>query len=157
MYGIHSYMKCFAKGLSRMKNNDTNDLIAEWVRKAEGDYLTASRELSFTDPVTDTICFHCQQAAEKYLKAYLIYLDIDFPYTHEIGDLVALLIPHDPEIGHFTETADALTDYAVDIRYPDDSAAPTIEEARTAFQTCTQLRQLIRSRNPALAIERKHA
>jgi HEPN domain-containing protein len=116
-----------------MKSNSKRDLVADWVRKAEGDFLTASRELSFADPVTDTVCFHCQQAVEKYLKAYLIHLDAEFPYTHELGDLVALVAQLDPAVGEFAEAADALTDYAVEVRYPVDSAVPSTTEAKIAF------------------------
>jgi len=137
-----------------MKSNSRRDLVADWVRKAEGDFLTASRELSFPDPVTDTVCFHCQQAVEKYLKAYLIHLDAEFPYTHELGDLVALVAQLDPAIGEFAEAADALTDYAVEIRYPVDSAVPSATEAKVAFETCSRVRQFVRSRDPALAIDR---
>lgn len=49
-----------------------NPLTLEWVTKAEGDYLTAVREARIRkSPNYDAVCFHSQQAAEKYLKAYL--------------------------------------------------------------------------------------
>jgi HEPN domain-containing protein len=59
------------------------ELIKSWLKKAEKDLLTAKHELSFADAVTESICFHCQQAAEKYLKAYLVYLGIPFIKTHD--------------------------------------------------------------------------
>mgnify|MGYP000307964815 CR=1 FL=1 len=37
---------------------------------------------------TSTICFHAQQAVEKYLKAFLILHDIDFPRTHDVDYLL---------------------------------------------------------------------
>ena len=43
------------------------ELIDSWVDKAEKDLLSAKHELSFPDAVTETVCFHCQQAVEKYL------------------------------------------------------------------------------------------
>lgn len=63
------------------------ELIKNWIKKAKKDLLSAEHELSFPDAVTESICFHCQQAAEKFLKAYLIFLDISFTKTHEIGEL----------------------------------------------------------------------
>jgi HEPN domain-containing protein len=45
---------------------------AEWLRKAKNDVLSARILLSHSNPVTDTACFHCQQAVEKSLKAFLI-------------------------------------------------------------------------------------
>lgn len=54
------------------------ELIDRWVSKAEKDLLAAEHELSFPDAVAESICFHCQQSAEKFLKAYLVFLDIPF-------------------------------------------------------------------------------
>ena len=46
--------------------------VAEWVSKAEGDFVTAGRELrARKSPNYDAVCFHTQQCAEKYLKAIL--------------------------------------------------------------------------------------
>ena len=45
-------------------------ITGEWVDKAEGDFVTAQRELNALDhPNYDAVCFHSQQCAEKYLKA----------------------------------------------------------------------------------------
>ena len=54
------------------RNELIQDLVKKWIEKADKDLLTAERELSFADPITESICFHCQQAVEKYLKAYLV-------------------------------------------------------------------------------------
>ena len=43
-----------------------------WVAKAEGDYAVAVRELGTAAPVFDAVCFHAQQCAEKYLKAFSV-------------------------------------------------------------------------------------
>lgn len=64
------------------------ELIDSWIDKAEKDLLSAKHELSFPDAVRETVCFHCQQAVEKYLKAYLVFLGISFTKTHEIGELI---------------------------------------------------------------------
>jgi len=44
----------------------------EWISKAEGDWTMAQRERRAADPVWDGICFHAQQCAEKYIKAWLM-------------------------------------------------------------------------------------
>ena len=64
------------------------ELIQGWIEKADKDLLSAEHELSFTNAVLESVCFHCQQATEKFLKAYLIYLGIPFSKTHEIGELI---------------------------------------------------------------------
>jgi HEPN domain-containing protein len=53
------------------------ELIKNWIAKAESDLKTAEDELSTEKPATDTICFHAQQCVEKYLKAYLIHIKND--------------------------------------------------------------------------------
>jgi len=51
--------------------NKKHSLIKEWLRKAEHDMGMADLAINNKPEYTDSICFHCQQAAEKYLKAYL--------------------------------------------------------------------------------------
>jgi len=65
-----------------------SDIINGWIEKAERDLEVAKREISLPKPFTDIICFHAQQSVEKIMKAYLIYLDIEFQKTHDIEDLV---------------------------------------------------------------------
>ncbi len=65
------------------KDEIVKGIASKWIEKAEKDLLTAERELSFQDPVTDTVCFHCQQAVEKYLKAFLVFHQVYFTKTHE--------------------------------------------------------------------------
>ncbi|MBA4394903.1 MAG: hypothetical protein C0407_15230 [Desulfobacca sp.] len=57
---------------------DKSDLVREWMNKAERDIGMAELALVNKPEYTDAICFHCQQAAEKYLKAYLVFLNIRF-------------------------------------------------------------------------------
>ena len=110
------------------------DLVSKWIKKAEDDLLTVERELSFEDPVTQTICFHCQQAAEKYLKAFLVYHQIYFPKTHKITELLQLCAAIDSAFIDQLQDADNLTDYAVEIRYPDIWLEPSIAETKDAFE-----------------------
>jgi len=93
------------------------DLVCKWIKKAENDLLTAERELSYENPITDGVCFHCQQAAEKYLKAFLVHNQIYFPKTHRIMELLELCAAIDPSFKDELEDADNLTDYAVELRY----------------------------------------
>ena len=64
------------------KDEIVKDLVNRWIEKAEKDLLTVERELSFENPVTDTVCFHCQQAVKKYLKAFLVHHQVYFTKTH---------------------------------------------------------------------------
>ena len=117
-----------------------HNLFNNWVLKAESDLKSVEHELTFADAVTEAICFHCQQAAEKYLKAYLVHLNIPFKKTHEIGELITTCELKDSEIGKLRVDADILTDYAVAVRYPDDLYIPTITEAKEAYRLAKELK-----------------
>ena len=60
---------------------DKTKWVNEWKQKAENDLRTAEIVLSSEEPPTDTICFHAQQCAEKYLKSYLTLKDITIEKT----------------------------------------------------------------------------
>ena len=119
------------------------ELIDSWIAKAEKDLISAKHELSFSDAVTETVCFHCQQAVEKYLKAYLVFLGISFTKTHEIGELITKCESRDSEISVLKEKADKLTDYAVEVRYPEDEFEPTLEEAKESFDIAKQIKEFV--------------
>ncbi len=61
------------------------ELIKEWIRKAEHDLGMAELALENKPEYIDSICFHCQQTVEKYLKAYLVSLDIRFEKKHSLS------------------------------------------------------------------------
>ena len=70
-----------------------NALAVEWLEKAEGDYATAGRELrARRRPNYDAACFHAQQTAEKYLKAFLQEHRVAFPKTHSLIELLELCL-----------------------------------------------------------------
>jgi len=114
--------------------------------KTKKDLLTAEHELSFSDAVTESICFHCQQAVEKPLKAYLVVLGIPFTKTHEIGELITKCENKDKKISAFKEEADKLTDYAIDVRYPEELLEPTLEEAKEAFEIAEKMKEFVLNR-----------
>ena len=118
-------------------------LVNAWFNKAEKDLTTVEHEFFFDDPVYETICFHCQQAVEKFLKGYLIYLEIGYQKTHEIGELVSICERKDRGITHLKEDADKLTDYAVEIRYPDDYYIPKKDEAISAYKIAKDIKKLV--------------
>lgn len=72
------------------------EITKEWVEKAESDYDMAYLALyGGESPITDGACFHSQQCAEKYLKAYLEEQRIDFPKNHNLIPLLELCAEKD--------------------------------------------------------------
>lgn len=109
-------------------------LTQEWVQKAEGDWLTAQREFAAEPANYDAVCFHSQQCAEKYLKALLQARGTAFPKTHDLEQLIDLLLPDLPELQTWRAFAKALTESAIAVRYPGESVG--VEEAREALEQC---------------------
>jgi len=128
-------------------DRERRDYIAAWIEKAEQDLSAASIVLNsgYSDKPVATVCFHSQQAAEKYLKAYLVSLDIVFPRTHNIGQLIELGLPRDDSLASLIET-DTLSPYGVDIRYPDDFSIPTEDEAREALSMALKIKEYVKAR-----------
>ena len=120
------------------------EIIKLWIIKAESDLKTAQILIKEEDPPTDSICFHAQQAVEKLLKAYLTYLDIRAPRTHDIATLLELCSSADEEFKKLDqESLEKLTFYAVEVRYPDDFYQPSIEEAQKALEQALSLKEFI--------------
>lgn len=129
-----------------------NKLTRAWVRKAEAD-LGMARDLArAANRSNDGVCFHCQQAAEKYLKALMQELALAIPRTHALEDLLNSLTPHYPELASYRRGLTFLTTFAVETRYPGKTARKRQAEAalRWAGRVRTSARALldIRPRPP---------
>lgn len=93
----------------------------------------------------DTIAFHCQQAAEKYLKGFLLFLDIPFKRQHSLNYLLGLL-SHKIEISdELYDYASELEDFAVEIRYPDTTIELTDDDIKQAFKIAKLIRAFVLS------------
>lgn len=120
-------------------------LTAEWVAKAEGDFASAGRELrARRDPNYDAACFHAQQTAEKYLKAFLQEEGVAFPRTHNLIELLRLCLPIDASLAAQRADLVLIDRFAVSYRYPGDSADK--KEARQAFRAAQSVRTLFRGK-----------
>lgn len=108
--------------------------IRRWLLKSQHDLGSARRLMEGDEPYLDTAVYHCQQAAEKALKAFLTYHDIPFEKTHDLTELLALSAQADPALSQWREVAQELTPYAVRFRYPGDVLEPERGEAEQALQ-----------------------
>ena len=122
-----------------------NPLTLEWINKAEGDFVTARRELrARVAPNFDAACFHAQQMAEKYLKAFLQENAKPVPHTHNLIDLLAICTGIDASMVLMRSDLVRLDRFAVRFRYPGDTAEK--DEAKQAFRSAVVFRQFIRAR-----------
>jgi HEPN domain-containing protein len=89
----------------------------EWLNRARSDLVLARAEEEGI--YLEDLCFHAQQAAEKAVKALLIMYGIEFPYVHDIAQLLTLLERAGQEIPEPVRQSERLTRFAVFTRYPD--------------------------------------
>ncbi|MBU4233983.1 MAG: HEPN domain-containing protein [Proteobacteria bacterium] len=118
------------------------DLVRQWLAKADEDLNAAKALLSLGTSFFSTIGFHCQQAAEKYFKAFLTWQQIEFPKTHDLGLLLGLISTADPSLTELNEVA-ILNPYGVEIRYPGDVPEINSDEAAEAVELAEKVREAI--------------
>ncbi|MFH1114530.1 MAG: HEPN domain-containing protein [Pseudomonadota bacterium] len=122
------------------------DIIAEvrrWVEKAENDFRNAEYVLTMKEDCPfDTVSYHCQQCAEKYLKAALVFRGVDVPRTHDLVVLFNLLQAVETLEFHVLEVQ-PLNRYSVEARYPGDWEPIDESEAGLAFGMAKKIRKAI--------------
>jgi HEPN domain-containing protein len=124
---------------------DLRPEVRVWIDRAEHDYRAAQHIMELIhEGLTDVICFHCQQCAEKYLKALLVSQGVSFPKTHDLRLLVDL-VPKGVSLGVSRDRIVPLNRYTVEGRYPGDWEPITPDEARIAFAMAGQVREAVRS------------
>ena len=116
------------------------DLVRQWVAKAEKDFDLSRHLVSEGCFYREAIAFSAQQAAEKFLKAFLISHQIDFPKTHNLGELLDLVARIDAALAEHLRDATALNPYGVEYRYPGDFPELTQEDAEAALGLAQKVR-----------------
>jgi HEPN domain-containing protein len=124
-------------------------LARQWVAKAANDLLSADNNLKAEAVPLDVVCFHCQQAAEKLLKAFLVANGHLAPRTHDLLLLLEETLQIDPAAETLRDGLVLLMPYAVEIRYPDEWCEPSAEDVREARQAAGAVLDWLRCASPA--------
>jgi HEPN domain-containing protein len=93
------------------------EVVKEWIDKAEEDFGFASISIEYTDYFAQ-ICFHFQQAAEKYLKAFIIANKLEFRSIHNLLELLEICREKKSSIAEIEEDCRYLNPFYIDTRYP---------------------------------------
>lgn len=117
--------------------------VRQWFKKAESDFKTIKNNFKDEEPPTDAICFHAQQAIEKYLKGTLIYFGEHITKTHDLVSLLTSITGRIPELKELEDELDDISRYGVEVRYPDVIYDPSIEEANKAFAIALKVKEVI--------------
>jgi HEPN domain-containing protein len=119
--------------------------VLRWVEKAESDFRNAEYVLTMKEDCPfDTVCYHCQQCMEKYLKAVLVFEEVEFPRTHDLVMLFNLSNTFN-SLGILIQDLQPLNRYSIEARYPGDWEPVEEKEAKSAFEVVSSMRSVIRN------------
>ena len=124
---------------------DQNEYLKNWLILANEDIAVIDNLFkSDLELYARAICFHAQQAAEKFLKAFLIYKNVDFPKTHDLEFLLSECKKLDKS--GFDFDFGSLTDFGVSVRYPDDFIIPEKEDTAHFRQIAKEVKKVVEAR-----------
>lgn len=123
----------FLSGVRWFMDKAALELVRAWLIKAQHDLATARKVVTEPDPFFDTAIFHCQQAAEKAIKGFLVFHQQRFEKTHNIQHLIELAAPFADGFSLWLEAGERLTPYATLFRYLGDLVEPEREEFEQAL------------------------
>ena len=109
----------------------------EWLNRARSNLALA--RMQGEDVYLEDLCFHTQQAVEKAVKALLIQRHIQFPYVHDITELLTVLEEAGQEVPQAIRQAERLTRFAVFTRYPGIAPPISQEEHTEALQVAGEV------------------
>lgn len=124
-----------------------HELVAGWLTKARHDLASARKLAEGDEPIFDTAIYHCQQAAEKAFKGYLVYCDQPFGKIHDLSVLLKAAIPFQAKFSELLDAAIELTPYATEYHYP-GAEDPEAEEFEQAFLRAQQFFEYVLSQLP---------
>jgi len=126
-------------------------MVARWLAKAQRDLASAQRLADKSAPLLDTAVYHCQQAAEKALKGFLVFYDVRVPKTHDLVELLAAAAALTSDYAALSGSAEPLTLYATLFRYPGAQLEPTQAEYEQAYQDAAEFVRVTLALIPAEA------
>lgn len=115
------------------------EVVKEWIEKAEEDFSFASSALGLVNYFLQ-ICFHFHQAAEKYLKAFIIANELQFRPVHNLMELLEIRKDKEPRVKDIEEDCRYLNPFYIETRYP--VHWPTRYDEETAIKARDSLRRI---------------
>jgi len=125
-----------------MPVNNYSKLFQEWIIKAQND-LKAAQILYREKGPSDTLCFHCHQAVEKYLKGFLVFNQKRFPKTHDLIFLMNLCKKVNADFRQIENELITLNKYYIESRYPPEIRTYSNQECEKILNLAEKLTQFI--------------
>ena len=127
----------------KRENTKMNPLTFEWIERAEGDFTVAKENQQGNNPVNHVICFLAQQCVEKYLKAWLQENNIHIIRTHNLAQLLDIILPTIPEWRAWKSELSDLSEFAGETRYLAESSSHY--DVERSMEICEKVRIAVRT------------
>lgn len=124
---------------------EVSKYVTDWISRADEDIKT-SEILLREGAMSNTICFHTQQAAEKYLKAFLASNEKHIRKIHDLVFILSACVKVDKSFNKLLEDAKYLDRFYIVARYPADTPEFTAEEAQKAFAAANRIKDFVMKR-----------
>ena len=122
---------------------DRNEELRQWLSIADEDLRSAEYLTTMRYPTPDNIiCFHCQQAAEKYLKGFLFKNNISPPKIHDLIELLRLCGPVLPDYKTILIQCTFLNRFSITPRYPDEIQI-SADDVKTALRYANEVKDFV--------------
>ena len=118
-------------------------MVRGWLDKADEDLAVAEYLISSDRPYFGAAGFHAQQAAEKYLKAFLVHHQVEFPKTHDLDNLLDLVAKVAEPMADLLRGVTVLSVYGVETRYPADLPDLTLAQAQVAAEWAARVKDTV--------------
>jgi HEPN domain-containing protein len=122
----------------------------DWLVKSQLDLRAGRHDLRAEPPLLEDALFHAQQAAEKALKAFLVWHDQPFRKTHDLRSLGQQCVTFDQSLEQLMKMASRLSQYAWRYRYPGETEPPSPQEAERSLELAENVYLAVIERLPAL-------
>lgn len=125
------------------KTNTNLALANEWFAKATDDELSIKDILNDREGSPNTVCFLCQQMAEKYLKGYLVFYNVEFPKIHQLDKLINFCKKIDRQFEKFKKESEFLSEFYIAARYPGDYPVFSFVDAEKAYKAALRIKKFV--------------
>ena len=129
--------------------NRKEELILRWLDKADEDLDAGIHLLSEGPLFPNVAASQAQQAAEKFIKGYLTWSQIDFPKTHNLEILLDLMAEKEVRMASELKEITLLTRFVITARYPDDISEISLAQAQEAITLAQRAKEIIISALPS--------
>lgn len=120
-------------------------IVKQWLAKADKDLKIAQEDFKKPDRA-EYVAFNCQQATEKYLKAYIVSNNLDFKRTPDLVELVRICAQKDSDFNRLKPFVEELTPFYIESRYPEFMGTITQQDAKRALAAAKKIADLVKDK-----------